>query len=65
MIEYKSGERLGFIKKAHTRKSVLVQFSYNFGKCCEIRLNYVKLSKYASFLEKPSKKTFKNIEVMK
>ena len=25
MIEYKSGERLGFIKKAHTRKSVLVQ----------------------------------------
>ena len=27
MIEYKSGERLGFIKKAHTRKSVLVQWS--------------------------------------
>mgnify|MGYP004693664453 CR=1 len=26
MIEYKSGERLGFIKKAHTRKSVLVQY---------------------------------------
>ena len=28
MIEYKSGERLGFIKKAHTRKSVLVQSFY-------------------------------------
>ena len=26
MIEYKSGERLGFIKKAHTRLSVLVQY---------------------------------------
>ena len=43
MIEYKSGERLGFIKKAHTRKSVLVQSLYkehennrrcdNHGKC--------------------------------
>ena len=32
MIEYKSGERLGFIKKAHTRKSVLVQlYFYAFG----------------------------------
>ena len=29
MIEYKSGERLGFIKKAHTRKSVLVQYLKN------------------------------------
>ena len=28
-------------------------------------MNYVKLSKYASFLEKPSKKTFKNMEVRK
>ena len=28
MIEYKSGERLGFIKKAHTRQSVLVQLKY-------------------------------------
>ena len=26
MIEYKLGEELGFIKKAHTRKSVLVQY---------------------------------------
>lgn len=25
MIEYKLGEELGFIKKVHTRKSVLVQ----------------------------------------
>ena len=35
MIEYKSGERLGFIKKAHTRKSVLVQFKkrmWDYGK---------------------------------
>ena len=30
MIEYKSGERLGYIKKAHTRQSVLVQYNiYN------------------------------------
>ena len=29
MIEYKSGERLGFIKKAHTRKSVLVQYGHD------------------------------------
>ena len=28
MIEYKLGEELGFIKKAHTRKSVLVQCRY-------------------------------------
>ena len=32
MIEYKSGERLGFIKKAHTRKSVLVQYIHTHHK---------------------------------
>ena len=40
MIEYKSGERLGFIKKAHTRKSVLVQYKYRKTTGYSSPLNY-------------------------
>ena len=48
MIEYKSGERLGFIKKAHTRKSVLVQYELKIDLGLFLDKNYQRRIEFES-----------------